>query len=129
MTTSIKNYNTTSIQGRVHQKKDIISWELIKKMYMNPKFISPCHAGSLFGIITSNGKIYPCEILEDKLLGNLRDYDMNFMKIWNDKKTKDAKKFIIDSKCNCTYECALSYNILGNWRYQSQLASSAFNLD
>ena len=128
-TTSIKNYNTTSIQGRVHQKKDIISWELIKKMYMNPKFISPCHAGSLFGIITANGKIYPCEILEDKLLGNLRDNDMNFMKIWNDKKTKDAKKFIIDSKCNCTYECALSYNILGNWRYQSQLASSAFNLD
>ena len=128
-TTSIKNYNTTSIQGRVHQKKDVISWELIKKMYMNPKFISPCHAGSLFGIITANGKIYPCEILEDKLLGNLRDYDMDFMKIWNDKKTKDTRNFIIDSKCNCTYECALSYNILGNWRYQAQLASSAFNLD
>ena len=125
----IRNYNISSIQGRVHQKKDILSWEMIKKMYMHPKYISPCHAGSLFGIITSNGKVYPCEILEDKLLGNLRDNEMNFMKIWNDKNTKDTRDYILKSKCNCTYECALSYNILGNWRYQASLASSMFNLD
>ena len=124
----IKNYNASSIQGRVHRKKDILSWEMVKKMYMNPKYISPCHAGSLFGIITANGKIFPCEILEDKLLGNLRDHEMNFMKIWNNKTTKETKKFIKVSKCNCTYECALSYNILGNWRYQKELISSAFNL-
>jgi len=128
-TSKINNYNTSSIQGRVHQKKDILSWEMIKKMYMNPKYISPCHAGSLFGIITANGKIYPCEILEDKLLGNLRDNDMNFMEIWNGKKSLDTRKYITKTKCNCTYECALSYNILGNWRYQKQLISSAFNLD
>jgi radical SAM protein with 4Fe4S-binding SPASM domain len=116
------------MQGKVHQKKDILSWEMIKKMYMHPKYISPCHAGSLFGIITSNGKVYPCEILENKLLGNLRDNDMDFMKIWNNKNTKEARKTIIKDKCNCTYECALSYNILGNWRYQPRLASSLFNL-
>ena len=53
---------------------------------------------------------------------------MDFMKIWNNQKTKDTKKFILKSKCNCTYECALSYNILGNWRYQSKLAAAAFKL-
>ena len=37
-------------------------------MYMKPEFISTCHASSLFGIISANGKIYPCEILEDKVL-------------------------------------------------------------
>jgi len=125
----IKNYNSKSIQGRMHKTKDILSWEMVKKMYLKPKYISPCHAGSLFGIITSNGNVFPCEILEKKLLGNLRDNDMNFMKIWNNTKTKEIKKEIIDSKCNCTYECALTYNILGNWRYQPKLISSAFNLD
>ena len=129
LTNEIKNYNSNSIQGRLHKKKDIISWEMIKKMYLEPKYISPCHAGSLFGIITSKGMVYPCEILEDQLLGNLRENDMDFMKIWNNQKTKETKKFILNSKCNCTYECALSYNILGNWRYQTTLASSAFNLD
>ena len=112
----------------MHNKKDIISWEMIKKMYLKPKYISPCHAGSLFGIITSKGMVYPCEILENKLLGNLRENDMNFMKIWNSKTTTETKSFILNSKCNCTYECALTYNILGNWRYQGKLISSAFNL-
>ena len=123
----IKNYNLNSIQGKVHNKKDEISWKMVKEMYMEPKFISPCHAGSLFGIITADGLVYPCEILEDKLLGNLRENNMDFMKIWNNNLTKNTKEFIIKSKCNCTYECALSFNILGNWRYQPRLISSLFS--
>ena len=120
----INNYNLKSIQGKIHNQKDKIAWKMIKEMYMNPKFISPCHAGSLFGIITSDGLVYPCEILEDKLLGNLRENNMDFMKIWNNNLTKSTKEFIIKSKCNCTYECALSFNILGNWRYQKDLILS-----
>ena len=40
-----------------------------------------------------------------------------------------TRDFILKTKCNCTYECAISYNILGNWRYQPQLGLSMFNLD
>ena len=123
----INNYNLKSIQGKLHNKKDEISWEMVKKMYLNPKYISPCHAGSLFGIISSKGLVYPCEILEDKLLGDLRDNDMDFMKIWKNQTTNNTKKFILNSNCNCTYECALTYNILGNWRYQPHLMSSVFD--
>ena len=123
---TIKNYNSNSIQGKLHNKKDEISWELTKKMYLKPNYISPCHAGSLFGIITAAGMVYPCEILEKKLLGNLRENNMNFMKIWNNQTNSDTKKFIKKTNCNCTYECALTYNILGNWRYQPRLISSLF---
>ena len=101
---------------------------MVKKMYLTPKYISPCHAGSLFGIITANGKIYPCEILEKKLIGDLRDNNMDFMRIWKSNVAADTKKYILDTKCNCTYECALTYNILGNWRYQASLMSSVFNI-
>ena len=72
-------------------------------MYIEPKYISPCHAGALFGIITASGLVYPCEILEDKLLGNLREKNMNFMKIWQSAITKDTKNFILKTNCNCTY--------------------------
>jgi radical SAM protein with 4Fe4S-binding SPASM domain len=123
----INNYNLKSIQGRLHNKKDNIAWNMVNKMYMKPHYISPCYAGSLFGIITADGHVYPCEILEDKMLGNLRENDMNFMKIWNSKLNKETKEFIIKSKCHCTYECALSYNILGNWRYQPQLIKAAID--
>ena len=120
----MKNYNN-NIQGRLQTKKDIIANEMVQEMYMEPKYISPCHAGSLFGIITASGSVYPCEILANKKVGELRDYDMNFIKMWKEKKAKEIKKFILKSKCNCTYECALSYNILSNWRYQPRLMSSA----
>lgn len=123
------NYNSNSIQGKLHKKKDLISWEMVKKMYLTPQYLSPCHAGGLFGIITANGSIYPCEILENKLIGDLRENSMEFMKIWKSQKAYETKKFILDTKCNCTYECALTYNILGNWRYQPSLIASLFNLN
>lgn len=125
----IKNYNQKSIQGRLHLAKDNISTNMVKKMYLKPKYISPCHAGSLFGVIFPNGDLYPCEILENKKIGNLRDVDMNFMDLWSSKKNKDIKDFILDKKCHCTYECALSYNILSNWRYQPALLKSALKFN
>ena len=97
------------------------------KMYLKPKYISPCHAAGLFGIISASGLVYPCEILENKVLGDLRKNDMNFMKIWKSQKTLDTKNFIKKTNCHCTYECALTYNILGNWRYQPSLISSVFS--
>ncbi len=121
----IKNYDSKSLQGRLHNKKEIITWDLVKKIYMDSDYISPCHAGSLFGIISSDGSVFPCEILEKKKLGNLRDNEMNFMKIWNNTETKNVKKFIKKTNCACSYECALTYNILGNWRYQPSLLFSA----
>jgi len=120
----MKNHNKDSLQGKLHNAKDKISYGLVKKMYLEPHYISPCHAGSLFGVITASGLVYPCEILDDKLLGDLRKNNMNFKEIWENKESIEAKKFIKKSKCNCTYECALTYNVLGNWRYQPQLIKS-----
>ncbi len=123
----LNNYNQQSIQGKLHNKKDEISWELIKKMYLKPKYISPCHAAGLFGVVSSTGLVYPCEILENKLIGNLRENSMDFMKIWKSSNATQVKDFISETNCNCTYECALTYNILGNWRYQPHLMSSVFD--
>ena len=99
-------------------------FNFFKLVLKNNSYVSPCHASSLFGVITADGKVFPCEILEDRMIGDLRDYDMNFMEVWNSSKNKNTKDFILKSKCRCTYECALSFNILGNWRYQFKLLSS-----
>lgn len=121
----INNYNNT-IQGKIHNAKDEISWEMVKKIYLDNRFISNCHAGTLFGIIASNGDVFPCEILENKKLGNLRDSELNFMKIWKNHITKETVKDIIDNKCRCTYECGMSFNILGNAKYHPKLLFDAF---
>ena len=53
-------------------------YEIMKKQYLKPYFVSTCHAGSLFGIISADGTVHPCEIL-DKPLGNLKDFNYDFI--------------------------------------------------
>ena len=116
-----KNFNKKSFQGTIHRAKDKISYELVKKMYLKNNYLSPCHASSLFGVISASGDVFPCEILNDKKIGNLRDYKMNFKELWKNEINKKTKNWIIKSKCSCTYECALSFNIMGNFRYYPKL--------
>jgi radical SAM protein with 4Fe4S-binding SPASM domain len=117
-------YNSNTLQGRLQNTKNTIMYENIVQTYLEPKFISYCYAGSTFGVINADGTVYPCEIL-DKPLGSLRDYNLDFMKLWKDKTAIKTKKWIKETKCNCTYECAWSFNILGNTKYQKDLILAA----
>ena len=64
----------------------------------------------------ANGDVYPCELLIDKSLGNLRDVNYDFKKLWFSPKADETRRFIRESKCFCTYECFLTINILFNPR-------------
>ena len=108
------------IQGSLLNAKNIIVYKIISDTYLDKKYISHCPAGALYGVIGAKGEVYPCEIL-NRCLGNLRDYDMNFMELWNNKATADTKKFIKDINCNCTFECAWSLNVISNKRYIPEL--------
>lgn len=117
----VNNHNNKSILGKLHKNKDLISYQLTSLIAEQNKYISPCHASSLFGVIGAKGDVYPCEILKEKCIGNLRDYNMNFKKLWDNETNKNNVDFILKTKCFCTYECATSFNILGNWRYYPKL--------
>ena len=104
----LSNYNQKTAQGRMHFSKDKMTYDYIKKAYMKPFYQSHCPAGRLFGIIDAKGQVFACEILEKDMVGDLKKENMDFLKIWNGKKNKELRKFITDSKCNCTYEmCAI----------------------
>ena len=120
-------WNKQSIQGRMMNEKNSIIYDVIADTYMEPKYITPCMAGSLFGVIEANGKVRPCEILEDSY-GNIRDYDYNFMDLWSNKIAKQNRDWIKSSKCNCHYDCAWSFNILGNLKFQKKLILPALGL-
>ena len=113
-------YRKDTVVGRFLNAKNSIMHKQISKMYIRNDYLSPCHASSLFGVITSKGDVYPCEIL-DKKIGSLRDYNFNFTNLWNSQENSKVKKYILESKCRCTYECAWAFNILGNHRYYPEL--------
>ena len=76
-----------------------------------------------FGVIEAN-EVCPYEILENKV-GTLKDYDYNFTDLWHDDETASVKNWILETKCNCTYECALSFNILSSLKHQPKLIKGA----
>ena len=91
------------------------SWENLITTVFDDKFVTPCVAGKKLVVVSEEGQVYPCEILgKDKTLGNLRDYDLDIYKLVNDQKANEVNKFIKDTKCKCSFECALSANVTWN---------------
>lgn len=117
-----------NIQAKLMNSKNFIMNNLIKKIYLKNKFISYCSAGSLIGVIYANGDVYPCEILENHKLGNLRDYNMDFIKLWKDKKAQNCRNFIKKTKCSCTFECAWTLNIISNFKFMPLLMLKSIRL-
>lgn len=124
----IEGYDRGSLQGRLMNRKNALVYSIVRDQYMEPHYISPCRAGSLFGIINADGVVRPCEIL-DRPLGNLRDYDYDFMRLWQDKTAQETRTWIRKTNCHCTYECAWSFNILSTLRYQPALVAAALGKD
>ena len=96
--------------------------ELTNKTFEENKYSTPCYAGNLSGVMYPEGDVYPCEILDDShKIGNIRDFDLNFKKLWLSKKASEEVKFIKKTKCFCTHECFNSVNILFNPKFYPEI--------
>lgn len=102
-----------SIFSKVLLMKDKIQKFIITKVAKYDEFVTPCTAGNLSYVIMEDGKVKPCEIL-DNGIGNVIT-DNNISDIFTSNKAKKLRKEITDSKCRCTYECAMSTNALFSW--------------
>ena len=120
----LKNKNNTgyqnSLQSKVMNEKNKLVYDQIYETSKSNRFISKCYAGSLFGVIKSNGDVSPCEML-DVTFGNLRNYDYDYQIILDTEYNKQFCKNIIKDECFCTYECAWTFNILGNIKYHPSI--------
>ncbi len=88
-----------------------IRQDVISETVRTNEYQLPCYAANLSGVIYAGGDVYPCEILEEPL-GNLRDVDYDFRKIWFSEKTEKVRCEIRDTKCYCTFENFLTNSVL-----------------
>ncbi|MAF50515.1 MAG: hypothetical protein CMH64_00315 [Nanoarchaeota archaeon] len=115
-------FNKNAPLAKISASKNALRADIISKTYKNNKFISQCYAAQLSGVMYENGDVFPCELLdEDKKIGNIRDFDYNFKKLWNSEKATEVIKYIKDTKCFCTHECFWSTNILFNLKHYPKL--------
>lgn len=89
------------------------SKQSIASIYQDGSGVVPCMGGTLNAVVTEEGTVYPCEMLK-KPLGNLKNEKYDFKAIWNNSKTKEVRQWIKKTKCTCTHECNIPFNIMFN---------------
>jgi MoaA/NifB/PqqE/SkfB family radical SAM enzyme len=80
----------------------------------------PCRAGSKFTVIDECGKVRLCEIRDD-VLGDLRENGYSLMKILHSESSLKTIRDMNKDRCTCTWECAMSTNIIFNPRFYPEL--------
>lgn len=108
-----KDINPNSENLFYHQLS--IMNDLIYQTFINNKKQFVCYAGTHGGFIDYDGSVNVCEVFCDKklnddpethTLGNLRDFDYDFNKLWNTPRANKARREVnINPVClKCTHE-------------------------
>ena len=107
----------------------VILNDMVQEIFETNKYQSPCFSGNLSGVMYPEGQVYPCEILDSShMIGNIRDYNLNFKKLWFSRKAKEEVNFIRKTKCFCTHECFNQVNILFNPKYYPKVIKIASSI-
>ena len=77
-----------------------------------------CVAGKSMITMTENGLLTPCEMLFqlkpdlDSDIGNVRDFNYDILKMLASDKAQKLRKYIEETHCSCSYECAALCNVV-----------------
>lgn len=112
----MQTWKTSNLIARIFKALFTITIDVIYNQMTTGRLSVNCLAGRRLLVITHDGTVYPCEILE-KPLGNLRETDYCIKPIILSPKARSIKQFIKNKQCSCTWECAIHASIVFNVRY------------
>lgn len=84
--------------------------DVVTRVREKDEFVLPCVAGRKLVEIYSNGDVVPCELIEEKRdphMGNVREFDYDIVRLLQSRQAQDMRRFIRDTRCRCTFECAM----------------------
>jgi len=91
--------------------KNVARREIILDIISGKRSGGGCSAGSLAGVLQSDGTVKACEMLPDSL-GNVREFDYDLRELWKSHEAKRLRRRIQETRCQCTQECFLSTSML-----------------
>ncbi len=77
-------------------------YDYVIKELQEKRRIIPCYAGQVSAQISPWGDIWPCCILAYKAdMGNVRDFGLDFSRLWYSDKAKQVRKQVAEGDCYC----------------------------
>ncbi len=86
-------------------------YRLVKRILDEQDQVIPCYAGWASAQIYADGTVWPCCVRADNL-GNLRDHDYDFKRIWFGEKIRAVRRSIQAKECHCPLANAHYTNML-----------------
>ena len=97
-----KNIQNYSKLDRLVMAFRLVYYDLATKILKERRQVIPCHAGIANCQISAYGEVWPWATLAgSNSMGNLREFNYDFRKLWNGPRAKAARKFIKDRNCAC----------------------------
>jgi len=91
-----------SLVVRLIQASRLAYYDAIPKILGNKRRTQPCYAGSASCQITAYGDVWPCCVLGyNQPMGNLRECNYDFGKVWFSAKADEIRRYIRDGNCSC----------------------------
>ncbi|MCK5861518.1 MAG: radical SAM protein [Candidatus Hydrogenedentes bacterium] len=109
--------------GKLFTAINSVAANLVVKSVLTEEYLIPCRAGKNMVVMDDEGLIFPCEILEYYIktgtaslqtasFGNIRDFEYDIRKVLGTEQARKIVDYIRNSKCHCSFECAMSVNVL-----------------
>ena len=106
----IKRHHFSGV-SRTTQSFRLEYYELVKKILARKTQIIPCYAGIVSAQISPQGDVWPCCVRADSM-GNLRENNYDFRKIWQSAEAKKIRTSIRRKECHCPLANAAYTNML-----------------
>ncbi|MCO5142316.1 MAG: radical SAM protein [Oligoflexia bacterium] len=103
----------TNLSGTFYHVNKMKSERVLVNTLQTNSFQTECFAGRVNAVVYPNGDLFPCEIL-DKKIGNLRDVNYQFLKLWKSPVNKQITSNIVKNKCFCTHRTFIISNVIFN---------------
>lgn len=121
--------NKTSSMSKISTAINILTHRKIYGMNStDKKYLHPCYAGTLNAVIYPDGKLFPCEMLNEEIT-DLRKNGYDFKKAWGSSRAKEIRHTIKKLNCYCTHECFMNTNILFNMKYLPEILYNALQVE
>lgn len=98
-------------------------FDTLEQVMRQRKEIIPCYAGIASSQTSATGDVWECCTRADKL-GNIRDYDYDFPRLFHSPQANEIRKKIKDEHCFCTHSNPCYTSMLCNFRLMGKIASN-----
>ena len=101
-------------------------YDMVVRTFEENAYQTVCYASRIAGVIYPDGEVYPCEMFDKSMrIGNVREFGLDFRKLWMSERNREIARQIVKSKCFCTHECNVHCNTAFNTKHFTKIAFRA----